>query len=490
MFNLVRRANTSPVWQAAAGMSLSNFDLVLDQLYGGQPTWAGSHVSQQTSLGVTTVYACCDARAKDIATLPCPTFRRTSDGREQDQSHYLWDLLMLQSNPEMSAWRFFYLMEFWLCLWGNACAEMEVNGRGQVVALYPWRWDRVKMERAGEYHTGPVQYRYKLPDGKYTPAVPSTRMFHVRNGMSLDGYSGLSPIETHRQTIGLSLAISEHGARFFSNGARPLGIISVDHELGELSYNRLKLDWADKHQGLAQAHRVAILEEGASWSESGENMVDAAYCPTYQLTREEICSIYGVPPHRIGITDKLNNAVAEELSLNYVLYTLAPNCANWQNEIHSDLLSARENKNIYVAFDFLNLLRGNLDATQKFISALIDRGVLNVDEARHLFLNLNPLPGGIGKDYYKAVNVAPIGDEGSNKQSSANLPTVAKVQPKNGNGNGNGKQPPSNGNGNGKDNGDGKSDDKSNAALWADMQRLLADPDRCSQIVRQFASLQ
>lgn len=492
--NLVRRASSSPVWQSAAGMSLSDFDRVLDQLYGGQPSWSGASVSQQTSLGVSAIWACVNALANDIATLPLLTYERTKAGREPAESHYLWDLFLLQTNPEMSAYTFFHFMQFCLCLWGNACAEIEINGRGQITALHPWRWDRVKIGRAGADHTGPIEYRYKLPSGGYTPAVPRNRMFHI-HGPSLDGVIGLSPIEIHRQTVGLALAISEHGARFFSNGARPLGIISVDHEMGESSYNRLKLDWNNKHQGLANAHRVAILEEGATWSESGENMVDAQYIESFNLTREEVCSIYNVPPHRIGILDKMNNSIAEELSLNYVLYSLAPLCANWQNQIHCDLLSARENKQIYCAFDFLNLLRGNMDATQKFISAMIDRGVINVDTARTRFLGLNALPHGLGSSYWKASNQMDIdGDAGANKNSPANVPTVKKIpanQPQDGDenaGKGNDKQNGNgNGNGNSKDKGNGK---QGNAALYADIQRLLADPARCAQIVSQFANLQ
>lgn len=482
--NLVRRAASNPMWQSAAGMSLSDFDRVLDQLYGGQPSWAGALVSQQTALAVSAVWACISCVADDIATLPTITYRRTKDGRERAMEHYLWDLMLLEVNPELSSWRFFQLMQSWKMLWGNAYAEIEINGRGQVVALWPWRPDRTRIQRSGPNHTGPIEYYYQMRNGKLSPPVPQSRMFHYR-GMGIDGFTGLDPILVQRQNIGLSLAIQEHGARYFSNGARPLGIISVDHEMGELAYNRLKLDWSSKHQGLSNAHRVAILEEGATWSESGENMVDAAYIASQKMTQEDVCRFYKVPPHRVGILDKATNNNIEDQSLSYVLYTLGAECANWQNQIHCDLLSARENKNIYVAFDFTSLLRGNHQAMALFIGAMRDRGLMNADEIRETFLQLNPQPDGIGKEYYIAQNMGVVGDEEAgkpvNQQPMKKIGKPAERQ--NGNGTGNG-----NGNGTGKDNGSGS--DANREGLLRDIQMLLSDPERCAAVLRQFVSLQ
>src|SRR5262249_29267153 len=141
-------------------------------------------------------------------------------------------------------------------------AELEISGRGQVVAAWPWRPDRVKITRQGSAF-GPLQYTYTMQDGKKF-TVPHERMLHLRS-MSTDGICGLSPIEVHKQTVGLSLAVTEHGARFFGNGARPLGVLSHPNSLSDVAYQRLKENWSENHQGLNNAHRVAILEEGTKW---------------------------------------------------------------------------------------------------------------------------------------------------------------------------------------------------------------------------------
>ena len=403
MSSLVRRA----AQQVGAGLSLSDFDKVLDSLYGGQPSYTGELISPSTALAISAVWSCITIVAGDLATLPLLTYRRNSVGRDRATDHYLWGLLQDEANPEQSAFRFKQLMQAWVMLWGNAYAEIEINGRGQVTALWPWRPDRVKISRAGS-SSGPLVYTYKTQDNKAF-SVPRERMLHIRS-MGIDGVTGLSPIEQHRQTMGLSRAVTKHGAKFFSNGARPLGIIRHPQTLGDKAYERIKATWAEDHQGLDNAHRVAILEEGMEWKDTGANMVDAQYIETYKITAEDIFRIYNVPQHRGGLLDHATNNNISQMSLEYVLYTMMPLCANWQGEIHYALLSARELQTITTAFNFLHLLRGDFEAIGKFIAIVRQWGILSGDEVREMFLDLNPLPGGAGADVWRPVNMVDAND--------------------------------------------------------------------------------
>lgn len=403
--NLVRRA----AQQVGAGLSLSDFDRVLDSMYGGAPSYTGKLVSQQSALAVSAVWACVGVLADDIATLPLLTYRRLNNGREPATDHYLWSLLQEEANPELTAFRFKQIMQTWLCLWGNAYAEIEINGRGQVVALWPWRPDRVSVSRAGGQF-GPLQYSYRMADGKNIGPVPRDRMLHIR-GFGTDGVMGLSPIEVHRQTIGLSMAVLEHGARFFSNGARPLGVLEHPGKLSDKAGKSLAESWMQQHEGLSNAHRVAILEEGMKYTEVGMKMVDAQYIQTAGLTNEDICRIYKVAQHRIGASSKTEtNSNIEQHGLEHVQYTIGPLGANWEQEIGASLLSARERQDIFVRFNYRSLMRGDHVAMATFIAQLVDRGILSADEVREEFLDMNPQKGDVGSDYYKAVNMAPVGD--------------------------------------------------------------------------------
>lgn len=419
--NLVKRAATF-----GAGMSLADLDRTLDAMYGGTPSYTGKFVSQTTALAVSTVWACCLITSGDFATLPFLTYHRTGESsRIKATDHYLWDLLQHEANAEMSADRFKRLMQVWVMLWGNAYAEIEISGRGQVTGLWPWRPDRVRITR--DSVNGPLQYTYTMADNRTKVTLPAHRILHIR-GMSLDGVTGLSPIEYHKQTIGLSMAITEHGSRYFSNGARPLGILTHPSSLSDKAMDRLKKSWAEQHQGLDNSHRVAILEEGMTWNEAGANMVDAQYIEAQGMTAQDICRIYNVPQHRVGLLDRATNNNVAQLSLEYVTSNMLPLCANWKSECQFSLLSRRELKDISLGFVFINILRGDWEMMGKFISVVRQWGIYTANEVREM-LDMDPLPGGQGDEIWRPVNMADSSGQVA-QPTQPQAPAMDVVKPK------------------------------------------------------------
>ena len=426
--NLVKRAQASSMWQTGAGLSISDMDRMMDAQYGGSPSYTGKAVSQTTALAVSTLWRCVNAISCDMAMLPQYVYKRIDGGaaREMARKHYLWSLLNYAANPELSSFDFYQLMQAWLLLWGNAYAEIVIdggrtNGPGKVTALWPWRPDRTKVERA--YRGGPLQYRFRMEQGQWSAPVPRERMFHIR-GFSLDGILGMSPVEVHKQTIGLNMAMTEHAGRYFSNNSVPPGVLYTDKQLGDVAFERLKANWATSHEGLDNAHRIAILEQGLKWQSTGGDMLASQWVESKKVTQYEIVDMFNMPAHRAGLLDRATNNNIEEQALEYVIYTLGPWAAKWQNQTHCDLLSDRENAFYYTAFDFKNLLRGNHESMAKFIAAMRQWGIMNADECREYLLDMNPQPNGTGKTYWQPVNIMPADGDGPSAQDQARMRLV------------------------------------------------------------------
>src|SRR6266571_4029081 len=162
--------------------SLADLDSQMDYRLGGTPTYTGKYVSPDTALRVSAVWSCVNGRASDWAKSSLRTFTRldmeegaTFNAVEPATSHYLWSLLQHEANPRMSAWRFKHSMQSWVDLAGNAYAEIEMNGRGQVVALWPWRPDQVKVYRMTFAPDSPLWYEYRMRDGQ-TFRLPQDRI--------------------------------------------------------------------------------------------------------------------------------------------------------------------------------------------------------------------------------------------------------------------------------------------------------------------------
>lgn len=373
-------------------MSIADLDGMMDARYLGQPTYTGKLVSPSTALSITAVWGSINAKARDIAFLPFLTFQRVEGGQQEAMGHYCWDLLQHQVNPEMTAFRFKHLMMTWLCLWGNAYAEIDISGRGQVVGLYPWRPDRVKLYR--QERGGPLYYQYEM-DGGGKVYLPHDRVLHLR-GLSTDGIFGLSPIEAAKQQLGWSMAMTEHGARYFGNGARPGGIIEVPDKLGDKAIDNLKASWLANNGGLSNAHRLAVLEQGAKWVEVATKMVDAQFLESQNFSVEDIARLYGVPPHRIGALNRSTNNNIEQQALEYIQYSLGPEVGNWINEFEYSLLSGRERSSIYLDFDFTKMLAGDHTSRAMYYTAMSNTWAITPDEIRKKE-GYNAYPDGLGK---------------------------------------------------------------------------------------------
>ena len=80
-------------------------------------------------------------------------------------------------------------------LWGNAYVEIERNGGGQVVNLWPLRPDRTFPERMPN---GQLRYVCRSEKGSDVYLAPSEILHWM--GYSYDGLRGLSPIALHRES--------------------------------------------------------------------------------------------------------------------------------------------------------------------------------------------------------------------------------------------------------------------------------------------------
>jgi HK97 family phage portal protein len=405
-------------------MSISDFDSVLDMLAGGgAPTYTGKLVSPRNALQVSAFWACMNVLADDFATLPFPTYRwragHEGEARDEARDHYLWPLFMEEANPYMSAYRFKRVQETWRHLWGNAYSLIDLNGRGQVTALWPIRPDRVKpiyypgkdnlVGDGFDDMRGRIVYLYYPLDRRKDPiAIPSDRILHVRN-TSLDGLVGLSTVEVHRQCLGTSMAMVEHQGRFYSNGAVIQGILTHPSKLGVKAQTSLEASMK-QYAGLANSHKMMILEEGMQYQQIGMKLADAQYIESCNFQVAEIARICKVPGHRINSLDRATDNNIEKLGMEYVQYTLGPNAANWCAEVHFSLLSTRDRQAIFLQPDYTYILAADHASRATYIQSVTTAGAFGPDDVRHLE-GRNPLPGGVGKMPRVNIATAPLGSE-------------------------------------------------------------------------------
>ena len=287
---------------------------------------AGEQVDEKAAMQIPTVYACVRLLAESIAALPLHLYRVTDDNgnKEKARDHPLYKILYRQPNPEMTSFVFWETLMTHLLLWGNAYAQIVRDGKNTVLGLYPLLPENVEVDRD---ESGELYYIYHA----YTDEVPGEQnkdlyfrrdeIFHVP-GLGFNGLIGFSPIAMMKNSLGTSIAVDKYGSSFFKNGAQPSGVL--EHPGVVKDPNRIRDSWEAAYGGAANAHRVAVLEEGMAYKPISLPPEDSQFLETKQFSVTEICRIFRVPPHLVADLSRATFSNIEYQSLNFVMHSLTP----------------------------------------------------------------------------------------------------------------------------------------------------------------------
>ena len=208
---------------------------------------------------------------------------------------------------------------------------------------------------------------------------------------------GYSPIALERNAIGLGIASEEYGSKFFSNGARPSGILTHPNTVKNPA--ALRESWNSIYGGSGNANRVAILEEGMRFEPIAIPNNEAQFLETRKFQINEIARIFRVPPHMVGDLEKSSFSNIEQQSLEFVKYTLDPWLVRWEQSIYRTLFTESEKKELFVKFSVDGLLRGDYATRMSGYATARQNGWMSANDIRELE-NLDRIPAEEGGDLY------------------------------------------------------------------------------------------
>lgn len=387
-------------------LSLAELDAMMDTQAGGAPSATGRTINADTAMSLTAVYAAIRLLSRTIASLPLIVYRRLPNGgKERAEDHPLYWLLHDQPNPEMTSFEFRLGQLVSYYAWGESFAEIQRNlYTGDAIALWPLRPDRMTAQRV----RGELVYEYRLPDGTRKPFTRDL-ILHCRD-MTTNGINAMRPADTGREAIGLGLATEEFGARFFGNGAQPGAVLQHPGTLSPEAYARITKSWETRHQGLSNAQRIAVLEEGMSLETIGVDPDAAQFLETRKFQVREIARLFGVPPHKIGDLEQATFSNIEHQAIEFVTDAIRPTAENIEQRYGASLLSVDERRTYFVEHLIDALLRGDILSRYQAFGIARDKGFLSVDEIRAME-NWNPLPDGLGQIYLQPLNMVAVGEE-------------------------------------------------------------------------------
>lgn len=359
--------------------------------YGGYPpTTSGVSVNSDSAMRLITVHNCVRVRAFTISQLPCHIMEKKGETKTQATDFYLYEKLHDQPNSWMTSAEFWAMAEAHVCLRGNFYAyKMGIEGR-PIKELIPLKADVVeKIEQAEDFS---LTYHVKMRDGTTEP-MPGNRFMHLR-GLTLDGITGVNPIEYARETIGLGMASNQFLNQYFSKGLHPGAVIKHPQPLSGPAFANRRQALKDRYEGLGKKWEFMLLDEAMTVEFPQIKLIDAQYIDQMKMNEAQICGLFRVPLMLIQSGDKTPTyASAEQFIISYSVFGVTPDCVNYEKAIRRDLLTPQERKKYYAKFSLAGLLRGDFKTRMEGYRIGINTEILSPNEVRD-FEDWNPYEGG------------------------------------------------------------------------------------------------
>ncbi|MEC1028880.1 phage portal protein, partial [Bacillus paralicheniformis] len=162
-------------------------------------------------------------------------------------------------------------------------------------------------------------------------------------------------------------------------------------------------DWEKVNAG----QTIAVLDMGLDYSQVTMPMKDAQFIESMKWNRQQIASIYKVPPHKIGELDRATFSNIEQQSLDYVKTTLQPIVTNIEQELNDKILTTSQRKNgYYFKFNMESELRGDSKSRAEFYKTMQSVGAFSVNN----ILQKEDMTGigEIGDEHYGNLNLVPL----------------------------------------------------------------------------------
>lgn len=370
--------------------------------FGGGPTHSGVSVNSDSAMRLITVQNCVRMRSSTLSRLPCHVMEQDGKLKNKATDFYLYEKLLHQPNSWMTAPEFWGMAEAYMSLRGNFIAYKSGLPGRPIRELIPIPINpgvdsltggiihRTGLTQITQNEDYTLDYEVQFKNGD-TKHLSESQVFHLR-GLTLNGFTGLNPIEYAREAIGKGIASEQHLARWFAKGLHPSAIIKHPQPLNGPAFANRREALKERYEGLGKSHEFMLLDEAMDISFPAISLVDAQFIEQMKLTEAQICGMFRVPLMLVNGGDKAPTyASAEQFMLFYQMFSI--DVGVYESAIRRDLLNPEERQKYYAKFSLNALNRGDFKTRMAGYREGVNAEIFSPNECRE-WEDLNPYEGG------------------------------------------------------------------------------------------------
>ena len=354
-------------------------------------------VTPDAAAGLPAVSAAIRLISETIASLPLLVYEGSGPTRGRAYESDQYRLLHDAPNREQSPFDFLSDITSSIEGFGNAYIQ-KVKSNGRVVELVPLDPEIVYVYRDRET----LERKYDvIVNGKRVTGLTSSEILHIR-GMTLrGGIIGISPIQSHRNSLGNAVAMAEFVGRYFANDASPGLAIKIPGSITTQQAKQILEVWQATHGGVTNSHRPAVLASGAELDKVPISLEDALAVEAQKFSIREVARIFNVPPSLLGAEGAATASSAHEEADRFLKFSLAPRLRRIELAFRADpdLFGGTD---LFPEFLVDSLLRPDTATRYAAYLSAKQGGWLSTNEIREME-NRPPVEGG------ETVQITPVG---------------------------------------------------------------------------------
>jgi HK97 family phage portal protein len=347
-------------------------------------------INVDTAASFHADFACKTLIARDIAKLRVKLVEKDKNDIWSETTNPAFSPVLRRPNNYQTR------NQFWEC-WvlsklsrGNTYVLKVRDNRQVVTALHVLDPTRVQPLVADD---GSVFYRLSSDNLADIDdiIVPAREIIHDRFNCLFHPLVGTPPVFASGLASMLGLNAQKTSALLFENASVPGGILTAPGEISDVEEKRIKEEWELRFSRV-NLGRVAVLSGGMKYEKMSITNVEAQMIEQLKWSAEVVCSVYHVPPYKVGVgvLPTYNNVQA--LNVEYYSQALQSHIEEME-ELLDAALGIGVGEGLGTEFDTDNLLRMDTVTQVTAIRDAVGAGVMSPNEGRGK-LDLKPVDGG------------------------------------------------------------------------------------------------
>jgi HK97 family phage portal protein len=221
--------------------------------------------------------------------------------------------------------------------------------------------------------------------------VPAREIIHDRFNCLFHPLVGTPPVFASGLSSMLGINAQKTSALLFENASVPGGLLTAPGEISDVEEKRIKEEWELRFSRV-NLGRVAVLSGGMKYEKMSITNVEAQMIEQLKWSAEVVCSVYHVPPYKVGVGVLPTYNNIQSLNVEYYSQALQSHIEEME-ELLDAALSIGIGESLGTEFDTENLLRMDTVTQVTAIRDAVGAGVMSPNEGRAKF-DLKPVVGG------------------------------------------------------------------------------------------------